>query len=288
MTVSPEEALEWAGIQSGDRDDVLQLLEKSPSPLTLAAVEYLHNSIGVFPLVPPEPDDPSQSGGLSNPRDVQLAWLHAYLLFLPEQRQWYTSRGIPEDIAKATTADIGRQLAISRRVTGEFSLTTWAWLRLQASGFLYQLGRLQFHLLETPTDAPLTDSVCLDVHIPEMGGFPELAVHTSFEKAQHFFAAHFAEHPVSYGICTSWLLDPYLTEHLAATSNIVRFAQRFAIYGEPLPHATDAFFFVFRTKDMETLDSLPQDTSLQRLVVDRVRDGGSWTVQRGYLKLADQ
>ena len=83
----------------------------------------------------------------------------------------------------------------------------------------------------------------------------------------------------------SWLIDPYLLDNLPQDSNMVRFGRRFTPYGTPNDSQDGAIFFTFRTHGTDHLDELPQDTTLQRLVVGRIKDGGTWQSAYGYLQL---
>ncbi|HEY0474959.1 MAG TPA: hypothetical protein VGD34_24990, partial [Kribbella sp.] len=41
----------------------------------------------------------------------------------------------------------------------------------------------------------------------------------------------------------------------------------------------------FRSHDLENLDKFPRDTTLQRLVLERIEAGGTWQNAFGYLRL---
>ena len=88
--------------------------------------------------------------------------------------------------------------------------------------------------------------------------------------------------------CTSWLLDAGLSERLPATSNVARFAARFEPYGEPEDGRRDALFFGFHKETgggaEVDLDTLPQDSSLQRAALAGLRGDGV-TVTSGRMPL---
>ena len=107
----------------------------------------------------------------------------------------------------------------------------------------------------------------------------------SFAQAREFFPRYFPEYPVKTANLWSWLIDPYLLDNLPQDSNMVRFGRRFTPYGEPTDSQDGAIFFTFRTHGTDHLDELPQDTTLQRLVVGRIKDGGTWQSAYGYLRL---
>ena len=119
----------------------------------------------------------------------------------------------------ATLSDVGRHLRLHRRHTGRVGLDAPNWPSVVLTGSMYELGRLQFDLKRQQ------DDWVLDVHIPESGPLTPAAVGDSFDSAMTFFARHFPDQPVRTAVCESWLLDPYLAEHLPPTSNVVAFAR---------------------------------------------------------------
>ena len=267
--------LELAAIRPEDVAQVYALLEQQPTASVDAALHVLRARIGMFDA-PPLPSDSSE-----------FVWISALLRFLPEQLAWYQQRGIPEKIAHDTVAEIGRHIAISRTTTGEFGLETWKWVCEQASGSLYQLGRLQFQLQVRPAELSgiVDDGMILSVHIPEGGGISSAAVQDSFAQARTFFATYFQEHPVKLANCVSWLLDPYLIQQLPADTNITRFASLFTLYGELMDTPSDAVYFTFRSRNHTDTSGLPRDTLLQRIVLERIDNGGAWQLGQGYVRL---
>ncbi|NYE94557.1 hypothetical protein FHU41_000778 [Psychromicrobium silvestre] len=277
-SINIEEILELAAVRADDRVETRALLESAPSAEVEAALAVLRSRLGNFGEKPP-----SSAGG-------QLVWMSALLRFLPEQLSWYRDRGIPEEVIRATVADIGRHIAISRVTTGFFGLETWRWLTEHATGTLYQLGRLQFQIQPGPegiADLASNEAV-LGIHIPEEEGRPlsPAAVEDSLARAVPFFAEFFPRQPVRLANCVSWLLDPYLLETLPPQSNIAQFASRFTLYGELLDTPSDAVYFTFRRRDVQNIAALPRDTALQRTVLGRIENGGSWQVGQGYLQLS--
>jgi hypothetical protein len=191
------------------------------------------------------------------------------------------TRGIATEIGWASLADLGQQVSVHRRTYGGFGLHTQDWLRLVWSGAFYWLGRLQFNLQPSQADWVLS------THIPETGPLTSQAVDASFAWARRFFGQHFPEHPAKEFHCGSWLLDPNLIEALSPESNIARFGRRWQLYGEPIPGDDDALFFTFHRRGKVDLEALPRETSLQRVVGDRLRSGGHWDVWCGRCDLGD-
>ncbi len=207
-------------------------------------------------------------------------WIAAYVTAGPAVADWMIRCGIPDPVVSSTLSDIGRHLRLHRRHTGRIGLDAPNWLSVVLTGSMYELGRLQFDLKHQ------LDSWVLDVHIPESGPLTPAAVGASFDSAAKFFARHFPDQPVHTAMCESWLLDPYLAEHLSPTSNVVAFARLFTLVGERLDDELDAVYFTFGQRSLDNLDRLPRDSSLQRLVLDRLAAGERWNVAKGYRALS--
>jgi hypothetical protein len=225
---------------------------------------------------------------LQMPGDTRVS-VATFLELVPEIRQYHRDRGISDEISWATLADLGRQLAVSRRTNGKYGLETHWWMSIHWAGAIYALGRLQFLLHQVPENNPVPGTEpgewVIGVHIPESGPLTPEAVDESFAQAREFFPRVFPEYPAKTATLGSWLIDPYLLDNLPQDSNMVRFGRRFTPYGVPRDSQDSAVFFTFRTHDLDHLDDLPQDTTLQRLVVRRIKEGGTWQNAFGYLEL---
>ncbi|HEY4569176.1 MAG TPA: acyltransferase domain-containing protein [Kribbella sp.] len=215
--------------------------------------------------------------------------VQAFLDTVPDIRRYHAERGIPDDISWASLADLGQQLKVNRRTHGDYGLETHWWMTIHWTGQIYALGRLQYLLHQVPADKPVPGTEpgewVIGVHIPESGPLTPELVDESLAQAREFFPRYFPEYPVKTATLWSWLLDPYLLDNLPQDSNMVRFGRRFTPYGTPTDSQDSAIFFTFRTHGTDHLDELPQDTRLQRLVVGRIKDGGTWQSAYGYLRL---
>jgi len=223
------------------------------------------------------------------PSTSDTVLLAAYLEAAPTVADWMIRRGVPAATVAATLGDVGRHLRLHRARTGSFGLDAAWWLAAVLSGTLFQLGRLQFQVRRPRPEEPQPPVALgpwfLDVHIPEAGPLCPEAVDDSFRHATAFFARHFPKQPARTAICNSWLLDPFLADHLPPTSNIVMFGRSFTPYGEPVDDELDAVYFTFGVRSLDVLDRLPRKSSLQRLVLDRIGSGGRWERVRGYRPL---
>ncbi len=273
-----DEILNLLAIADEDRDDCIALLAGTGDGAAVnEALDALARSFGTFDEVP-----------LHEPTTDELTWLRAFLLFTPTVVEWHRARGIPERVTRDTLADVGRHVAISRRVTGEFGLQTWRWLTHHFTARIFALGRLQYALQRSKVayaGAFEEDDWVLALHIPESGPLRPDLVDESLASATGFFAEHFPDKPVTVATCDSWMLDPYLVERMPATTNVGSFIRRFTPLGLTKDAPAEALYFVFRTRDLSRVPELPRETSLQRAVLERADRGETWQLAWGYLDL---
>jgi hypothetical protein len=201
--------------------------------------------------------------------------IYPLLAAVPELHRSNAARGIPEGVTWDTLRDLGLQVGNFgfRHGVGGFDGAFWMWPHFR--GEAYRLGRLQY----------TTDDHSLGVHIPALGPLVEGECDTSLDLAREFFPRHFPELSYSTATCSSWLLDPRLASYLPATSNIIRFQERFERDPQWRRDGDDdvlRFVFGYLPDD---LGELPQDTTLQRAVVGHLLDGGHWEIRRGFLDL---
>jgi hypothetical protein len=216
--------------------------------------------------------------------------VYLMLSVLPHTLAWHRSKGIPEDVTWSTLSDLGRHADIFYRFNGRSGFDEAGWISLHFRCLLFQLGRLQFERWSFPADWPrLAEGAgpgagALNIHIPESGPLRPAECDQSLAAALPFFDRHFPGHGYTAGVCRSWLLDDQLTRYLPGESNIIRFQRRFELLADGYVSNENILRFVFRTKSTD-LGSLPQDTSLQRAVVEHIRNGGAWRSVSGWLRL---
>lgn len=190
-------------------------------------------------------------------------------------------RGVDEATAQRSVSDLGQQVHVFRGANHRFGFSATPWCASNASGSHLWLGRLQFTL--EPDEGP-----AIGVHIPATGPLSPEDVDHSLAMARDVAVDAWADYDVTRFVCHSWLLDQGMVTVLPSTSNIRRFAERFTPYGTPDDGRRDFLFFGFNreTRDGEDvdLDGLPQDTSMQRAAVARLREGTP-TCQRGWMPL---
>lgn len=229
-------------------------------------------------------------------------WIHVMISVLGHVDAFHRRRGIPADVAAAGLEDLGRNVAIHRRMFGVTGLDVPGWESLPYRGILYALGRLQFNMYRLRTrrgplfweqDPDLLQEVgfrvgdpVLGAHIPETGPMTPESCRESLSWARRFFERHFPEPDRRLIVCSSWLLDEQLADLLPESSNIVQFQRLFHLVPGEREGDGDVFRFVFRKVDPD-VDQLPRRTTLERAVVRHLREGGHFRLRTGWIRLRD-
>lgn len=276
--------LDRLGFRPEDRAAALSAVESVLShDQDLAAVRTLADRlvtiIGVLEGRTTEPFDCPE--GHSERHGQGVLAMVALIATVGEVQAFHRSRGISDELSWRALADLGQQVYVHRLTFGAFGLHTQGWLAMAWSGVLYWLGRLQFNLHHEPGAVGESGTWMLSTHIPRTGRLTPESVDDSFARASEFFAEHFGEYAVTAFHCHSWLLDPELAAALSPQSNMAQFQHRWRLYGEGHTADTDALFFTFAVRGAVDLETLPQDTTLQRVIVSRLRRGGHWCVWEG-------
>ncbi|MCO5218490.1 MAG: acyltransferase domain-containing protein [Thermomicrobiales bacterium] len=234
---------------------------------------------------------------LADFNDPQTRYFYVQLLAacLPSARTTLAARGIPEEIIQATLADLGRNVRVHRKREGVGGLGVQWWLMLHFRGMIFQLGRLQFErqLASEEVVASMqqhgieasSETHVLSVHIPDfMGPMDQQACDDAIRKATEFFPRYFPDWPVEYAVCNSWLLDPQLKAILKPESNIIKFQDRYELADGQYDASESVMQFVFG-KHMRDIDTITPSSSLERGVIQKLRDGGSWYGREGWFAL---
>jgi len=112
----------------------------------------------------------------------------------------------------------------------------------------------------------------LDMHIPSFMPLSLDLLHASLNRALDFFPRYHPERPFKAFVCGSWLFNTQWEELLPTHSNILAFQRQGYLY--PLPsNGAGGLYFIFGELIVD-LDKAPQDTELQRAVIQHMRAGG--------------
>jgi hypothetical protein len=223
-------------------------------------------------------------------------YLHLFVATLPATRAWHEAHGIPDDISWTTLADLGRHVAIHRRIHGTTGIDAPGWMMLHLRGGLYEIGRLQYAPLhfgrdgEWPPEADravLGDGFqdgddALGVHIPAAGALDHDACEASYREAKVFFDTYFPTANKRVATCSSWLLDDQLADYLPADSNIVRFQRGFNLVAGGRDADEQVITFVFRNRGVSMEQA---QTVLERAVVAHLKAGRHFRWRTGWREL---
>ena len=251
--------------------DALDYLTPQTEPLVAAQIAALEAAIGTTRTV-------------AWPHDDERFQLLALLGTVPAARSWLAARGVDDEIARASLADLTPKL----RDYG-VAETGVDWLAKVVACGAFSLGRLQFE----PGDVvPGSAMPAWNVHVPESGPLDPAACDASFAAAAPFFAATFGDTTTRDFVCHSWLLDDQLAEYLPANSNILAFQRRFDLVDTestdaPADGATAGDHavakFVFRAPIAE-LPGLTPTSRLERAVLAHLAAGRHWRERAGVLR----
>lgn len=295
----PEDAealIEYCGVSAPDREQMLAAL---PDPdndsewwtIASALAGEVERDMGLalpstgFRGWPAVPQDASAVGLFAN------AW--ALLANLPRLLELHAERGVPDSVTRATVSALGGVMGTHRHVFGRAGvglMPLWG-PPLRFRGADYEIGRHDF----TRAHLGLGDGVSghvLMIHIPPSGPLDAQESEESVAAAVESFKRWYPEEPVHAFVCHSWLLDPQLAEYLRPDSNIIRFQRRFDLLPLlPPEDPTEGDRELMRLglhlpvpEGAPDLDSIPQDTSLQRAFVSHLRAGRHWYGRTGMLR----
>lgn len=194
---------------------------------------------------------------------------------LPQTAAWLVGRGLTDDQATASIADVVR-----KRDRYGVRGTGLDWFCAVATGRVVAVGRLQYEV-----GAHLPDgSPAWGVHVPETGPLGPDACDRSFRAAPDVLRRLAPDLAADTWSCRSWTLDPGLPAVLGPDANLVRFAGRFALLpaSDADEHEGDASVakFVFGLPLHQARAAVGRGR-LQHAVLDRWRAGGHWTERTG-------
>lgn len=130
----------------------------------------------------------------------------------------------------------------------------------------------------------------LAVHIPAGEPMDFETCGESFIYAMNFFRRFFPAHGFRAFTCSSWLLDSQLADYLPPQSNLVRFLGEWYL----LPSATAEYAGeaeilrrVMGAAAEQPAEAWPQETRLQRAIVQHHQNGGRWYSSAGVIFPSD-
>ena len=178
----------------------------------------------------------------------------------------YCRIGIDNQIFTDTMKCFPRFINEHYSMSGVYAFDRDFWTPRQLGMQLFRIGALEYELYY------VDGKKVISMHIPSDADICEENCTRSLCQAHAFMERFFVDYQSVDYVCDSWLLSPVLKQLLPETSNILKFQRRFDIRTVQ-EDAMDFIVWVFKTTD-QTLETLPENTSLQRRMKQYLLDGG--------------
>ena len=185
----------------------------------------------------------------------------------------YRASNIPDEIYRNTMYDLKVKLnecKTVKNVWGIFSMRTFG------------LGRLEFEMSEFPFDNGYhhggihinRGDFVVFAHIPSGSPLTHESAYDSYRRAYNFFSDKLNNKPLVI-CCHSWLLYPDTKDLFKCSRNITDFYNDFDIIGKDESEGFSNAWRVFeKDYNQSEIDSLPDNTSLQRNFIQWLKNGG--------------
>jgi hypothetical protein len=210
--------------------------------------------------------------------------LYELVCLVPKLKEFFKEKGIDESVFYNTVNDIRYKYRECTNVRGVEGIRDSSWKRWYNVIFemrIFGLGRFQyeikqFRLKEYSKDGNVVregDEV-LNIHIPSSGvSLTKEERYKSYAMAKEFFKDKFGGKPIPV-VCWSWLMNPEHDKILPNGSNIVDFMHDFDIIDtEEYPDYNVLSPWIFG-KERVDLDTMPENSSLQRSIKKHLQNGG--------------
>lgn len=190
----------------------------------------------------------------------------------------YIEKGIDEKIYYDTLCDLRYKLEECKLVHKKLGTFVPTWYKGFFEMRIFALGRLQFEINHTWFDCEIDaaqipkGTKVLSVHIPRTNTRLEHSmVIASYQQAAEFFKNDFDDNIIF--VCNSWLLYPWNREVLKDGSNLAEFYDDFTIVNNGEYQNYSEVWRLFDCLYDGNPDNLPNDTSLRRAYIERIRAG---------------
>lgn len=224
---------------------------------------------------------------------TKLCLVYAYL---PEVKSRYEKAGISDEIFFDTMTDIKIWIDDCRENLNSIGLNELNWIMWHMNMSIFKIGRLQYQkmICYTPksytkngTTIKLGDKIW-NVHIPRGEKLTTEACEESFKMAQEFIRKHFPQYPDNKFMCNSWLLYPDNKNFMPSGSNILKFPELWEVVSiHECPEQAYRWLYSVRYSNKKLLknkkkhghygflESLPQNTQMQKNGVEYIKNGGT-------------
>lgn len=209
------------------------------------------------------------------------------LCLAPRLQQRYTERKLDMQIFYNSMRDLRYKLEECRLIHGIFGTFVPEWYQGFFDLTRFALGRLQFEVVALEAGCEVdgvhlpAGSKAINIHIPRTGGrLPHEQVQEAYALAAEFFRDAFADGPVVF-TCSSWMLYPWIRTVLASTTNMAAFYDDFTIINSGDYSDYNEVWRLFDCAYTGDPQQLPQDSSLRRAFVARMKQGETLGWGRG-------
>ena len=208
---------------------------------------------------------------------VYTAHMLLFICLAPKLYKKYIEKGIGEKIFYDTMMDLRYKLEECRLVHGVYGTFVPNWYKGFFEMRIFALGRLQFEINNIWFDCEAQDhkitngTKVLSVHIPRTGTpLNHDLVNESYSQAKQFFKEQFNNNIIF--ICNSWLLYPWNRTIYKEGSNLAQFYDDFTIvsFGDYQNYSES--WRLFDCLYDGNLDKLPNNTSLRRAFIERIKN----------------
>lgn len=208
--------------------------------------------------------------------------LHAVMLivFFERLEALYGEAGLSSDIFYNTAADLTCKVRECMDVKGVPGVFVAYWYKGFFNMTRFGIGRFEYEIKPIGCTAVFDDgetvpegTECLNFHIPSSGEpLADEARYDSYRRA-FFFFDKLRKNGRTVFICHSWLLFPDNREFLPPRSNILRFANDFTFVEREEQTEFEDAWRIFGAAAEGPAEDLPEETSLQRSVKERLVKG---------------
>lgn len=193
----------------------------------------------------------------------------------------FRKKGIDDEIFWDTILDLKYKLFECKTVKGIWGNFVEHWYDIFFKCNIVKLGRLEFERLSYPDELPeiTFEGVAINhgdtvysVHIPSCGKFSKELREDSYKRAKEFFKDEVGEKPMVL-FCESWLMNPDNLKIFPESMNINEFQKEFYVYEKHTDLKYGDCWRVFGKDYDGNPDSLPQDTTMQKCIVNWLKSG---------------
>ena len=211
------------------------------------------------------------------------------LLAAKPLRYLYQQEGLSEQMYLDSMNDLRCKLFECKKMYDVWGTFVTRWFRGFYQLKRYTFGRLEYDVAtstEEYKDVLKPGDLMLSCHIPSSGPLLEDAVKDSLRQAYRFFRDKnmLPSNGKLVVRCMSWLLYPPILEQMDDRSNMKKFYRLFDIVDQGPHEQNHDFWRVFYVPySEEALNTVPTNTSLEKIIVNRLKSGEKMGGGKGFI-----